>query len=451
MITSLFTGLSNSVRALQHAQTAVTVHGSNIAHANDPAYTKRDVLAPTEAGVPGPGINRIRDMFIDAQYRYASGSLGDAEVRQDVLTKVEDILGDPVNGGLRKALDQFFDSWQALADDPTSGVARLQVLAAGRLFVNEIKTAYRGFADLQETANQDLADRTREVNSLVDQVFELNKRISYLSRNRMNDADLRDQRDLALDKLAKLVGATATEGEDGVVRVTVGSASVLDGPTVLKLVVNESGMPAWQSPDGYQQAFNGTGAVAGLVAVRDGELETLKKDIALLGQQVATKVNELHKATSAAGQVVQVDFFTGVGGPETLAVNPDLTPEAIIAGNPDLPSDGDTARQIALLATSGIAGWASSSFVTEGSLTPGKFYENLVGWVGTKASDANLMAEVATAHVQAEEEQRQSSWGVSLDEEVAALSLQQKAYAAASRVISVMDQMLDDLINGTAR
>ncbi|HEY8347863.1 MAG TPA: flagellar hook-associated protein FlgK [Symbiobacteriaceae bacterium] len=438
MITSLFTGMYNAVRGLQHAQTAVTVHGSNIAHANDTAYTRRQVLTPTEAGITGPGIARIRDLFIDQQYRSVSASLGEAEARQDVLSKVEDILGDPVAGGLRKALDEFFDAWQALADDPTSGVARLQVLSAGRQFVNEIRTAYRGFAELQETVNDDLVDNMREVNNLLNQVFELNKRISYLTRNQMNDADLRDLRDLALDKLAKLVGATATEGEDGVVRITVGSTSVLYGPTVLTLVMGATGQPVWQSADGTQHPYTGGGVIAGLVSVRDEELQTLKQEIALLARQVAEAVNRLHS---------DPPFFVDTDNPWKLAVNPDLTPDKIMTGPSGLPSDGEIARQIAALATEGIDGWDSSSIVTQALMTPGTFYQNLVGWVGIKAADANLSYEVARTHLAAEEEQRQASWGVSLDEEVAGMMMQQKAYAACARLITVMDEMLQTLID----
>lgn len=451
MITSLFTGVNNSVRGLQHAQHAVTVHGSNIAHANDPAYTRRQVLAPTEGGMTGPGIARIRDLFIDEQYRSASGSLGNAEVRQDVLTKVEDILGDPINGGLRKALDEFFDSWQSLADDPTSGVARLQVLQAGRLVVNEIQTAYRSFTSLQETVNQDLEDRSLEVNQLLEQVFSLNKRISQLARNRMDDADLRDQRDLALDKLAKLMGATATEGKDGVVRITVGSTVVLDGPTVIKLKVTEDSTPVWASGDGFQQVFSGSGVVAGLVSVRDEELTVMKDEITRLGKQLASAVNKLYEEAQAKLDPPvdpPVSFFVNGSNPLLLAVNPALSAQNIVAGT-EGPSDGSVARAIAALATDGIEGWTDppSKVVSQAKMTPGTFYQNLVGWLGSKASDANLAYEVASTHLEASEEHRQSSWGVSVDEEVASLAMQQKAFAACSRVIATMDEMLEDLLN----
>jgi flagellar hook-associated protein 1 FlgK len=45
--------------------------------------------------------------------------------------------------------------------------------------------------------------------------------------------------------------------------------------------------------------------------------------------------------------------------------------------------------------------------------------------------------------------QRQQSAGVSLDEEATHLIQYQRAYQAAARVISVVDSMLDTLINNT--
>jgi flagellar hook-associated protein 1 FlgK len=83
--------------------------------------------------------------------------------------------------------------------------------------------------------------------------------------------------------------------------------------------------------------------------------------------------------------------------------------------------------------------------------SPRVYYRNLVGWIGSKAKDANDLSDVASTHVQISGQQRQAQWGVSLDEETARMQMEQRAFQAAARVVTTMDEMLDTLINRTIR
>jgi len=450
-IPSLFGSFNHSVRSMQQAQYALTVHGSNIAHANDKDYTRRDVLPFTESFRKGPGIVRLRDRFIDDQFRRTAGKLGDAEVRQSVLTKVEDIFGDPVNGGLRSALDGFFDAWQGLAENPSDGVARIEVINKGSVFAEQIRSTYRQLADVEQTVNEELLTRVDEVNNLVSRVFDLNIKISNLSRNFMDDAELRDQRDVALDRLAELTGAMAMDQPDGTVRVVVGSTVVLDGPITTKLLLTntvDGPTPTWA---GYTTpTYNGSGTIEGLVTVRNGDLKTLKKHIDDLGRSVGNAVNDQHLLGYPLGGGVPEAFFNFSAAPADITVNPDITPATLaVAGtSTGLPSDGDNARLIAALADKPII---ESPIITGKQEGVRSFYRNLIGWIGTQSAAATQDMKAAEAHKQITEGQRQAQWGVSLDEEVAHLTMEQKAFAAAARVITVMDQMLDDLLNAVRR
>lgn len=451
MGSSLFAGFNSAVRAMQYAQHAMNVHSTNVAHANDANYTRRVVASPSETRLDGPGIIRSRDAFVDDQYRLATASLGEADVRHKTLTKVEDIFGDPVEGGLRKALDQFFDAWQGLAESPADGVARLQVLSGGQMLSQQIKETYDKLTAVETTVNEELATQVNEVNTALGQVFELNKRIAGLQRNNMDDAALRDERDVLLDRLAHLVGATAIPNTDGTVRVVTGSTVLVDGPTVAKLKlqpVEDGGGAVWEAFG--SPPFVGRGAVAGLLSVRDGELAQLKNDIATMADALRTEVNAIHRAGYPIGGAAgaPMDFFVSTGAPADLAVNPDLTPELLHAAGDAAGSrsDGDNARKLAQLA---------ERPVLDSVIMPGEkqafraYYRNLVGWVGSRGNETTQAQEIAQVHQRVNGQQRQSGWGVSTDEEVAGLTMQQKAFAAAARVITVMDEMIDTLINRT--
>jgi flagellar hook-associated protein 1 len=456
MITSLFAGFNSAVRSMQQSQFGMTVHGSNIANANDPTYTRRDVLPPSATQVGGPAVGRSRNAFVEDQYRAAHGLLGAAESQQDIMSKIEDVFGDPVEGGLRKAVDQLFDSFQALAENPTDGVARLQVLSGAQTFAQEIRSTYSQLSAAGETINEELGTRVEEVNSQLKQVYDLNRHIAELQRTHMDASTLQDQRDRAVDQLAKLTGASTITQPDGSVRVIIGSTPAVDGPTLLQLhlVPGDNGpVPNWQ---GYATPmYKGGGTLAGLVSVRDGELKTIQAEIDNLGKTVADQVNQVQRTgvplnapEPPAPLPTPPAIFVYNDAPGSIAVNPDLKPDDLAAAATvgGLPGNGDNARKLAALGDTGML----NSVIMQGDpQSPRVFYRNLVGWIGARAGDANQLHDIATAHVQVADRQRQSEWGVSLDEETARLTMEQKAFSAAARVISVMDQMLDDLINRT--
>lgn len=81
------------------------------------------------------------------------------------------------------------------------------------------------------------------------------------------------------------------------------------------------------------------------------------------------------------------------------------------------------------------------------SLTLGQYYNNMVTVLGADVSRAGNFAQTNDMLAQQVDSQRQAASGVNIDEETAAMAMSQKAYQAAARVITVIDAMLDTLIN----
>lgn len=446
-ITGLFSGLQNATRAMQYAQFAMNVHNTNIARSNDPSHTRRDLVTPSESGAAGAGVKRIRDIFIDDQFRNSAKNMGFFDAKHDVLSRVEDVFGDPVDGGLRMAIDQFFDKFQALAETPSDGVVRLEVLAAGRTFVQQVKYAYTQLEAVEQRANEMLVTRVQEVNTLLTTVHAVNSKIILAGPNDPEGADLRDQRDAALDRLANLTGAQPQELPDGTVRVMIGSVPAVDGVSLVQLQVNGD-PPALSWSGNYHVPFSGSGAIGGLLAVRSGELDRLKSDLKNMAKNLADEVNAIHQGGKGLDGSTGLNFFETGGPPFDLAnfaVNPALEANQVAAGGSALPSDGSVARQIGLLVDKQIL---TSTIIPGQQQSARTFYRNMVGWVGSQAREVGNMAEIAKTHQDLNAQQRQSAWGVSMDEEVAFLTFQQKAFGAAARVFNVMDEMIDRLING---
>ena len=81
--------------------------------------------------------------------------------------------------------------------------------------------------------------------------------------------------------------------------------------------------------------------------------------------------------------------------------------------------------------------------------TTSDFYAGLVGKIGTASSQAQEIAQNQQLVVDQLNQRVEETSGVSLDEEATDMLRFQHAYQAAARVITIMDEMLNTLINNT--
>lgn len=76
------------------------------------------------------------------------------------------------------------------------------------------------------------------------------------------------------------------------------------------------------------------------------------------------------------------------------------------------------------------------------------FYQGMIGKLGDNASEANRMQYTSATLKESVEQRRMSESSVSLDEEMMSMIKYQHAYNAAARNITLVDEMLDKIING---
>ncbi|WP_218240514.1 flagellar basal body protein, partial [Pseudomonas sp. 2822-17] len=99
-------------------QTAIQTTGHNIANANTPGYSRQRVNLQPTGGFPTPGfsqpaitdqlgsgvqageITRIREAYLDDQFRGENNKHGYWNSLHESLTKMEDIMNEPTEDGL---------------------------------------------------------------------------------------------------------------------------------------------------------------------------------------------------------------------------------------------------------------------------------------------------------------------------------------------------------------
>lgn len=144
---STFMGLEASKRGLFTQQSALYTTGHNISNANTLGYSRQRVNFETTQGYPGTGLNapktpghigtgvqassvqRIRDEFIDRQYRQETNKLGYWEAKSQSISQMEDIMSEPSEFGINQAFNDFWKSLQDISTNPSDVAARKVALA----------------------------------------------------------------------------------------------------------------------------------------------------------------------------------------------------------------------------------------------------------------------------------------------------------------------------------
>jgi flagellar hook-associated protein 1 FlgK len=424
-------GLQTALSGLIAEQTALDTTGNNIANANTEGYSRETVLLEPNAPLPIPAIStqtgegaqlgtgvdaaaitRIRNEYLDVQYRAQNSALSGASTRAEVLEQAQNALGEPSSSGLASQLSTFWSAWNSLADAPASEPAKQGVVAAGEQLAATFNELSAQLSSISRTAGEQynaLAGAGGEVENYAHQIAQLNGQIKLAEEAGQQPNEMLDRRDLLLDKLSALGQVTVSEQADHSDTVSFGEAAK---PLVEGTTVN------W--PQTLTEAAGGQlGALLGLTGPK-GALSTLQTSLNNVTETLASTVNaQLPKP-----------FFSGTTA-ATLAV-------ALTAKEVRASASAAAGANEGALAVAALRGGAGE-----------QGYAQLVEQVGSDVQTAKDDQTNLQTTVTAINDQRQSVSGVSLDEEMTNLISFQRGYQASARTLTAMDSMLETLIEHT--
>lgn len=440
MTVSSFMGLQTALRGLLAQQRALDVTSHNIANANTVGYSRQEAAmgaapayeidggavaggAPAQlgTGVEVTAYRRIRDNFLDLQYRAQAMRLGGYSAQTRSLDQVELALAEPGENGIAAQLDRFWSGWGDLANAPESAATRQALVEHARSLAVGFATLDNQLATVSQQAADEYAAITGaggEVQMIADEIAQLNAAIRAEVTSGSQPNDLLDRRDLLLDRLATLGQVSTSDPGDGTLTVSFGDAA---NPLVTGATVDWP--QALTSPGGKLGALTTLSAPTGTIA-------SYRADLSAAAKQLADAVNALHNPGGTG-----TDFFTYTAGSEasTLAVN--VTPAGVRASSTGSPGANDVA-----LAIAGLRGGAAD-----------QAYASLVSRIGNDVREAGRQEQNSQRLLDAVADRRDAVAGVSLDEEMTGLIRFQRGYQASARAMSTLDEMLDVLINRTGR
>jgi flagellar hook-associated protein 1 FlgK len=463
---STFRGIETTLRGLLAQQRALDVTGHNIANANTIGYTRqRADLAATRpldigpqgllgSGVDVTGFRRVRDDFIDVQLRAQSLLKGAADARQDGLAQVELVLNEPSDRGLSTVISRYFAAWQDLTSAPENMATRQSLVESAKTLAEGFNALAGQLATIGDQTAGAVTNTVGEANSLGRDLLALNEAIKAAQAVGHEPNDLKDQRDVVLDKLGAIgsVGVRDDDG-DGAVTVTLNGVTLIDG-TTLRTLSESGGVLSNDAPTPESATITAElGKLGGLVELRDRTLPGYRASLDTLAATIITQTNAIHGGGPDANGVVRPGgvgldgvggraFFSGTDAASmAVAVLPEQVAAAAAAGK---PGDASNAQLIA-----GIR--ADATLAPLAGATIGGAYAQLVTRIGSDSREARRASENATVLTDALENRRQSVSGVSVDEEMTNLVKFQRGYQASARALNAMDEMIDLLINRTGR
>lgn len=451
---SLSSLLSIARSALVTHQTAIGVTSHNIANANTPGFSRQRLTLQAApplrtpsgtlgTGVTASGVHRARDSFLDAAFRRESALLGGSTLTQNLLTGVEQLLGEPSDAGLGVTLDDLFTAFSDLANDPSSLATRTLARDAGRQLADRFRALAQGLAQTGLDATDQLRDVVGTLNTALGEVAQLNAEIVSAGGANRSAADLSDQRDQILDNIAGIGALRAIPRDNGTVAVVLGDQLVVDGAFSRQVELRAlAGGGTGVAIVGTTTTFDpGEGRIRALTTYINTTLPDLRTTLDQLAAAVVTEVNTIHQAGTTPAGATATNFFDPAGltaQTMVLAAPVDMSPLAIATGATAAPGDNAIALALAGLRTLGMA--------SLGGATAGEFYISMVGAVGVLSRNAGSQSTVSDVLVSNLETRRSSVSGVSVDEEMVNLIGQQQAFAAASRIVTVADEMMQDIL-----
>ena len=411
-------------------------------------------------------------------------------------------------------MDGFWKSLQDLSVNPENGATRSVVVERAIAVADSFNYMFNSIKQIQENTSNEIGVTLKDVNSILKQIASINEQIQAVEPNGYLPNDLYDARDVLLDELSthfpieienvksgghaqalaegsitvslKLNGSTVklVDGRDFAQLRTAGNVSAdnmtptgpVQGFYIVKVDADGNDIPVsndWTNTTQTIQdisKFTTLGKLKSLVdsygyksgTDEKGLIPDMISKLNTMAKAFAEEFNKIHMGDANDPNYPQGsdlngnaggEFFVSKDGNEINAGNIYVSAEIIsdpgkivasdsTPGNPE-PGNGKFALKLATM--------KSIQLVDLGNVSVQTYFEGVIGQLGVDGQQAARLTESTATLQQAVLDRRASVSSVSLDEEMTNMITFQQAYNANARMITVVDEILEKIINGMGR
>ena len=467
--------VSNAINAasmgLRTTQTLSAVTAENVANATTEGYTRRKGVVVSGAGAAsGPVVSEVRREVDNALTRMSRNEMGKQARHEAVFVALNNYtvyFGQPGDGlSPAEKFTEFDTSLTTLANMPASSEAQLGVALAADDLAASIRGASGVLAAVRADVEMEIRYEVSELNQAIYDLAALNKRVVETQRGTPQWAQLGDQMDDLVDKIAGIVDVRVYTNTDGSYNLfTSGGTALLERTQMQDVTYDPSDgtlraglVDITTNKPGVRGLTEGS--LAGLLELKRGTIPKFQSQL----DEYARGLITAFEAADASLTSGDAGLFTDGGmaydpaNQEFLAsriqVNDAIRQNAsgeywrirdgLGAATEGTPSDS-TQIQAFIDALDDPLNAASTTGL-QPTISIADYGTEMVSAQGNerarsqeRALDAQSTAEIVIAS-------RQSFEGVNLDEEMQDLQMIQQSYAANSQVLTTALRLIDTLL-----
>ncbi|WP_417694026.1 flagellar hook-associated protein FlgK [Roseibium sp.] len=459
-MTTLATSAKIATSSLAAVQVQLGVASSNIANADTKGYTSKSANASTAmtsgvgTGVSVETITSKVSQILIKQLASATSETAAADKIASYMDQLQTAMGrttgsDDAGTSLSNKIADVESALADLINTPESATLAHQVLATLEELTTAVSDLSSDVQSLRSQADSDIAANVDAANDLLNQLDSLNTEIQSMESRGMSSANLVDQRNQALVELSEYIDVTSFTGSNGSLKVYTTTGQVLlDSSAHLLTFKESSSVSADRTFDGTNSGLSGisidgndvtnefrSGSISALVELRDETLPGVQDMLDNLASNLITSFDAIQpgllEGTDATDIKVGSTFLADV----SLLVDDTsgtLTPSEVADGLLKA-LQGDTS-----FGTAGTLAARETDFASYAS--------DILSSVVSSANSATSQLEVAQTELSAVSDTISSLYGVNVDEETARLSELEQLYSVASQILSILQEMFDDLI-----
>ncbi|MDN5342344.1 MAG: flagellar hook-associated protein 1 [Oceanotoga sp.] len=312
---------------------AMNVVGHNMSNVNTEGYSRqRAVIVTTPPlGIPtlaqpsiplqmGTGskvadIKRVRDAFLDVQYRNTNNRKNYWDNIYGNMHYIEQLFGEPGENGIRVLFDNFWSAMEELKSDPNNEAAKGQIVARADELGNTMKDLDYRLDQLQEDINNEIATRVNEMNNYLKRVADLNNKIRSVEISGSTPNDLLDERDRVIDQLSNLTNIKVTQMPSGEISLGLGDRTILHGGVYEELyaeMIPGKGETYGIFSNNSQVEF-ADGKMKALFELRDEIIPKYRGKLDEFAVNLVDTVNLIHKeGWDKTGTITGSSFFKSI-------------------------------------------------------------------------------------------------------------------------------------------
>ena len=311
---SLNSIMNTAGSAMGTYQSAINVTGQNIANVDNPDYSIQNAEYTTNKPVNSGGqtygsgvnissvnqeVNQILENSLTSELSSQS-ALNEAMIYMNVI---EDLFSEDSDDSLNTLLDNYWNAWEDLGNNPSGTAEQAQVYDAGQELSQRVNDLEQQLVDLSRDLDQSIAAQVDEVNALTEEIAQLNQAITVAESTGANANDLRDRRNGLVDDLGEIIDINVTTKQDGSFQVSTGSGLPLVDDQIAYSLEMQGDRICWCGSG--TNTFDITdkisgGSLAGQLEIRDAVIPEIQAELNQLSSQIIWSMNYQH--SQGAGQ-----------------------------------------------------------------------------------------------------------------------------------------------------